>query len=94
MVVVGGGDTAMEEANYLTKHASKVTVIHRRDKLRASKIMEERARANPKIEWLWNTVVTEVLSTDGKVSGIKVKNLMTRHRVAVPLHGRVRGHRP
>ena len=77
IVVVGGGDTAMEEANYLTKHAAKVTVIHRRDSLRASKIMEERARQNPKIEWMWNTVVTEVVGAEGKVSGIKVKNALT-----------------
>ena len=78
IVVIGGGDTAMEEANYLTKHAAKVTVIHRRDQLRASKIMEERARKNPKIEFIWNTVVTEVIGTDGKVSGIKLKNINTK----------------
>jgi thioredoxin reductase (NADPH) len=81
VVVVGGGDTAMEEAVYLTKHASEVTVIHRRDELRASKIMQERALNNPKIKFLFDTAIEEVIGTteDNKktVTGIKVKNLKT-----------------
>ncbi len=73
IAVVGGGDSAMEEANFLTKFASKVVLIHRRDTLRASKIMAERAAANPKIEFLWNTEVTDVLG-DQKVTGLKLRN--------------------
>ena len=76
IAVVGGGDSAMEEANFLTKFASKVYVIHRRDSLRASKIMVERAHANPKIEFIWNTEVIDVLGAD-KVSGLKLHNLLT-----------------
>ena len=73
IAVVGGGDSAMEEANFLTKFASKVVLIHRRDSLRASKIMAERAQNNPKIEFLWNTEVTDVLG-EQKVSGLKLRN--------------------
>jgi thioredoxin reductase (NADPH) len=73
IAVVGGGDSAMEEANFLTKFASKVVVIHRRDSLRASKIMVERAQANPKIEFLWNTEVVDVLG-EQKVSGLSLRN--------------------
>jgi thioredoxin reductase (NADPH) len=76
--VVGGGDTAMEEATFLTKFASKVTVVHRRDALRASKIMQDRAFKNPKIAWLWDTVVEKILGGQGKgVTGAVVKNLKT-----------------
>lgn len=74
VAVVGGGDTAMEEALFLANLASQVTVIHRRDQLRASKIMQERALKHPKIKFIWDTVVTEVLG-DEKVSGLKIKNV-------------------
>jgi thioredoxin reductase (NADPH) len=76
VVVVGGGDTAMEEANFLTKFASSVTVVHRRDTLRASKIMIDRARKNPKISWVWDSAIDEVTG-DGHVDGVKLKNLKT-----------------
>jgi thioredoxin reductase (NADPH) len=76
IAVVGGGDSAMEEANFLTKFASKVTVVHRRDSLRASKIMVDRAKANPKIEFLWNTEVIDVLGSE-KMTGLKLRNTVT-----------------
>lgn len=76
IAVVGGGDSAMEEANFLTKFADKVTLIHRRDSLKASKIMAERAQANPKIEFLWNSEVVDVLGKD-KVSGLSIRNTVS-----------------
>ena len=76
LAVVGGGDSAMEEANFLTRFATKVYLIHRRDSLRASKIMADRAKANPKIEFIWNTEVIDVLGAD-KVEGLKLRNLVT-----------------
>ena len=79
LVVVGGGDTAMEESLFLTKFASKVTVIHRRDKLRASKIMQERAVKNPKISFIWDSVVEEIYGDpkEGGVKGVRLKNFRT-----------------
>lgn len=82
VVVVGGGDTAMEEATYLTKHAARVTVVHRRNELRASKVMIERAKKNPKIDFIWDSIVTEVLGEKNglghkRVTGVKIKNLKT-----------------
>jgi len=79
VVVVGGGDTAMEESLFLTKFATKVTVIHRRDKLRASKIMQERAIKNPKISFIWDTVVEEIYGDpkNGGVKGVRLKNVRT-----------------
>lgn len=76
LAVVGGGDSAMEEATYLTKFAAKVYIIHRRDAFRASKIMQERVLNNPKIEVLWNKTVTDVMG-DSKISGVKMKDTLT-----------------
>jgi thioredoxin reductase (NADPH) len=76
LVVVGGGDTAMEEADFLTKFASKVTIAHRRDELRASKIMQDRVLQNPKVEMAWNTIVVDVLG-DEVISGVRFKDTVT-----------------
>jgi thioredoxin reductase (NADPH) len=79
LVVVGGGDSAVEEATYLSKYASKIHLVHRRDSLRASKIMSDRALTNPKIQPVWNSVVEEVLGTEEKgVTGARVRNLQTQ----------------
>ena len=86
LVVVGGGDSAMEEANFLTRFATKVTVVHRRDTLRASKIMQDRAMANPKIEFVWDSVVTEIFG-NGKVAGVRLKNLKTGEETELPTGG-------
>jgi thioredoxin reductase (NADPH) len=76
--VVGGGDTAMEEATYLTKFANKVSVVHRRDTLRASQIMQDRARANPKIAWILDSVIEKILGGQGTgVTGAVLRNLKT-----------------
>ncbi len=88
VVVVGGGDSAMEEASYLTKYASKVTVVHRRSELRASKIMQDRAFANPKIAWLWNSEVIHVHgSRETGVTGIRVRDTVTGAESDYPTQG-------
>jgi len=86
LVVVGGGDTAMEEALFLTKFASKVTIVHRRDEFRASRIMATRALEHPKIEVIWNTVVTEV-SGDDTVTGVTLQNTETGEVTEFPTDG-------
>ena len=88
IVVVGGGDSALEEAIFLTKFASKVTVIHRRDELRASQIMQDRARANDKIDWLWNQQVIEILgSREDKVHGVRLKDTQSDEESEYPCEG-------
>ncbi len=88
VLVVGGGDTAMEEATFLTKFASKVTVVHRRDSLRASKIMQERAFRNPKIAWMWDTVVEKILGGKGEgVTGAATRNVKTGEKGQVAAGG-------
>ena len=87
VIVVGGGDSAMEEAIFLTKFADKVTVVHRRDEFRASPIMLDRARANPRIEWVTNAVVDEVLGDDGKVNAVRVRDVTTGETTDVPTDG-------
>jgi thioredoxin reductase (NADPH) len=86
VVVVGGGDAAMEESTFLTKFANHVTVVHRRDKLRASKIMQEKAQSNPKISFAWDSVVSEVLGTD-KVEGVVLENVNTGRRQTLNAQG-------
>lgn len=86
VAVVGGGDSAMEEATFLTRFASKVTIVHRRDSLRASKIMAERALANPKIDFAWNSVVTGI-SGDQQVAGITLTDTVTGEARELPVTG-------
>lgn len=86
VIVVGGGDSAMEEANFLTKFATRVTVVHRRDELRASKIMQDRAFNNPKIEFAWSSVVTEILGDDS-VKGVRLRNVETGAETVIEASG-------
>ncbi|HEY2674993.1 MAG TPA: thioredoxin-disulfide reductase [Rugosimonospora sp.] len=87
IAVIGGGDSAMEEASFLTRFAESVTIVHRRDEFRASKIMAERALANPKIKVSWNSTVTEVLGTDGKVSGVRLRDTVTGDETTLDVSG-------
>jgi thioredoxin reductase (NADPH) len=88
LVVVGGGDTAMEEATFLTRYAAKVYVVHRRDKLRASKIMQDKAFHNPKIEFIWDTEVAEILGKpEAGVTGVRLRNLKTVEERILPCAG-------
>lgn len=95
VAVVGGGDTAMEEATFLTRYANHVTVIHRRDSLRASKIMQDRALQNPKISFIWDTEVAEVLGEDA-VDGLRLRNVRTGEEITTPMQGLFLaiGHKP
>ena len=86
VIVAGGGDTAMEEATFLTKFAKKVTVVHRRDQLRASKIMQEKAVKNPKIEFVWDSAIEEILG-DQAVTGIRIRNLKTHQTSEISAQG-------
>ena len=86
LAVVGGGDTAMEEATFLTKFASSVTILHRRDTLRASKTMQQRAFDNPKIKFIWNTTVDDVLG-EHKVTGLRLRDLVTGETSELPVTG-------
>ena len=95
LIVVGGGDSAMEEATFLTKFATKVSIVHRRDKLRASKIMQDRAVKNEKITFVWNSAVEDILGSD-VVTGVRLKNLVTDKTTELPCAGVfvAIGHRP
>src|SRR2546429_453251 len=87
IAVVGGGDSAMEEANFLSRYASKVHLIHRRNDFRASKIMIDRAKANPKVEFVTPYVVEEILSPEGLVTGVKLRNTETKETRTISLDG-------
>jgi thioredoxin reductase (NADPH) len=88
IAMVGGGDSAMEESTFLTKFATEVNLIHRRDTLRASKIMQDRAMANPKIKFIWNTAVEEVVGTpQSGVTGLKLRNLQTKQQSDLAVDG-------
>jgi len=87
IAVVGGGDSAMEEATFLTRFAEEVTIVHRRDEFRASRIMADRALSNPKITPRWNSVVTEILGRDGKVSGVRLRDTVTGEESTLDVTG-------
>ena len=87
IVVIGGGDSALEEATFLTRFADSVTLVHRRDTLRASKIMQDRAMANPKIKCLWDSLVVSMEGDNGKLTGVRVKNVHTGDEKVVPVSG-------
>lgn len=87
LVVIGGGDSAVEEADYLTQFASEVLIIHRRDALRAQQIIQDRAFANEKISFIWDTVVEEISGTDMLVTGVKIKNLKTNVQEEIQADG-------
>jgi thioredoxin reductase (NADPH) len=95
VAVIGGGDTAMEEATFLTRYANHVTVIHRRDSLRASKIMQDRAFKNPKISFIWDTEISEVLG-ENEVTGLRLHNVKTNEVSTLPVQGffLAIGHKP
>jgi thioredoxin reductase (NADPH) len=95
LIVVGGGDSAMEEANFLTKFATKVSLVHRRDKLRASRIMQDRVMKNEKVSFIWNSVVEDILGHE-VVTGVRLKNVVTGKTSEVPCAGVfvAIGHRP
>jgi thioredoxin reductase (NADPH) len=87
IVVVGGGDSAIEEGTFLTRFATKVHLVHRRAELRASKIMRDRALANPKMEFHWNSVVDEILESDGAVRGVVLRDVATGKKTELAVHG-------
>ena len=87
IVVIGGGDSALEEATFLTRFADSVTLVHRRDALRASKIMQDRAMANPKIKFLWDSQVVSMEGDNGKLTGVRVKNVHTGDEKVLPVSG-------
>jgi thioredoxin reductase (NADPH) len=86
VVVVGGGDSALEEGLFLTRYASSVTIVHRRDSLRAGAILQSRAKANPKISFIWNSIVTEIVG-NGSVSGARIKNVISGEESVFPTDG-------
>lgn len=96
IIVVGGGDSAMEEATFLTRYASQVTIVHRRDTLRASKVMQDRAHNNPKIKWVMNATPLEVINQNNKVTGLKIRHNDTGHEEVLATEGLFVsiGHRP
>lgn len=87
VVVVGGGDAAVEEGTYLTRFARKVTIVHRRDALRAQKILQQRAKDNPKMAFVWNSVVEDILGDNERVTGVRVKNIMNGAVTNLPTDG-------
>jgi thioredoxin reductase (NADPH) len=87
IVVIGGGDSALEEATFLTRFADSVTLVHRRDTLRASKIMQDRAMANPKIKFVWDSKVVSMEGDNGKLTGVRVKNVHTGDEKVLPVTG-------
>ena len=87
IVVIGGGDSALEEATFLTRFADSVTLVHRRDTLRASKIMQDRAMANPKIKFVWDSQVVSMEGDNGKLTGVRVKNVHTGDEKVLPVSG-------